>query len=1433
MAGPIYSEHPAGTVAQDWVTVALPYEYAKRRSLDSGAVEFVDDSGGTVRPAVRRKTRGRQSIFFDILGAWSSGSMAGEIRAAAAHGISAFSAHADVSGRMDVAPTVTWNPQGTGAAETLTQLQSRDLVLNTAAERKWVYRFGDAADTVVVVVERTTRNDDPVETWHWTPHRRKLTDNGRREAFTIDVGAGTVVIDEATKSYSEVSVSGSTCTFDDGVDWGVIVPISFHSYYGDGSDPREAAAGHRPAAMFDGWGDSAEARIFAMGVRPATNATEEAVRDSVAAWNAASNGIYDRRPYTPLKGGGSAGSQRFGLVLSGSMWDASESLAVRDASRMFVEDSCLRPWHWVAADGHYYTASDQVEVIIYERRPFAPSSPTGPGSFYEEIGSAWPPKNAPNSGRDCSDEEHPDDIDCHHWDALFDDSWLISQTHRQLLEREMNAARLFNGYIGTSRAWGRTCSNLATSWWVFGDTDPLGLKIRWALDTKFEFFKNQWHGRLIPSGRPILPVVLKVDSRLAGGRYMGYTIYEDSTCANAFAMMGHVLPEKAVDLWTYGLNICKSQFALSMPTGTGYPQAVRWWTYTVGLYDKDLRFSDPELGNPPPADFYNYPSATYTDRSNDNPPTDGWTYWVGSVAYLISYLEEGLEELGQTVTPAYVSERAEVLGWVDAFFGDSSRGAALVSEFFRMTACPTSYAESPLVLGDDPGGPIVEYDSVPPVGLPGGGGPGGPIVTIDPGDPVGLPDGSTSSWRRTGGVGRQKRNTIDWRSKNTTGLPGRSMADVPGILIIGDSQVNGGPSGPSTRMDSSRDTAVENLADHSLMRVIPSDDNSGAPNASTLGWYPWWNGLASADLETVSAGTSTTVTVSPSPGWTTNEHAGRRVTIVTDNTTAGWLNHEVVVSNTADTITVASWSGGTPSSTQRLFVGDGRWSDYHPAQGYLHSTELATYSQRSGSAWGAGGVGIGPDAGIMREFWDRVFRSDPWFQLAKFTTALPTVGNWGTGGDARDALEAELTRMSTAWSAQGGGNTLDWELAVIDLSQADVQDWEDTPTNALLYQDALINVINDVRTLLSKPELKVVLVNHDEGVNQQKSYYGTQFCTRIHNTLASVDANVTVANLEGARLSPETGSVYAPDENFPGYAAHEYYDRYAIEVRKAYERLITPSSGAFDSAVSTVMMIGDEIIAGAVDEPFAQADDSDTYTATARDSSQSIHNAQNGLREAYNLGANSNTSGTVDLFGGPDFSMIADLEKVWPDGVFVVKRGSRLSGLAASPTVYSGTGQQGGRWDRAYIGGEHYGPLGTLFDQARASMFVNDNEQADLRAIVVSLGTQDQQVTGGGALFEAALPGFVADLRTDFATRAGDDVLPIIWVIPQLDHALSDDDESREIRAALRAYDKTDARFVTIDIDDLERDADNQNLTARSQVTLGQRIATAVYKMSV
>jgi hypothetical protein len=262
------------------------------------------------------------------------------------------------------------------------------------------------------------------------------------------------------------------------------------------------------------------------------------------------------------------------------------------------------------------------------------------------------------------------------------------------------------------------------------------------------------------------------------------------------------------------------------------------------------------------------------------------------------------------------------------------------------------------------------------------------------------------------------------------------------------------------------------------------------------------------------------------------------------------------------------------------------------------------------------------------------------------------------------------------------------------------------------------------------------------------------------------------------------------------------------------------------SVIPVYIMLGDDLIVGNhCDETFTTALESPTLTNTVRNSGQKIYNRTTTSVVAYNAHDNSNTSGTAPAApqpAGPEFSLTLRLfARHSSTGFVIIKRGSNSSTLIASDTAYSaGTG---GRWSKTYASTEHYDELGTDITNAFDDINTTLGKQAEVMGFFVSLGTHDQTVDGGGALFTTELPIFVQNLRTDYGTHTTGKATPVIWRRPSLTASGAISAEATSIRTALTKRAQADKQFRVLDADDIELASDNLSEIPTGTITVGDR----------
>lgn len=657
------------------------------------------------------------------------------------------------------------------------------------------------------------------------------------------------------------------------------------------------------------------------------------------------------------------------------------------------------------------------------------------------------------------------------------------------------------------------------------------------------------------------------------------------------------------------------------------------------------------------------------------------------------------------------------------------------------------------------------------------------------------------------------------------------MATVPGILYIGDYQAQGGNPGLNATADGLMASPLDYSRDRKWLRFTP-DEADGTP-ATTF--YPWYEGSAGATNYTVGSSSTTTITASGSPGWTTNQWAGRRVTVLNTSPIpgVGIAQRLVVTSNTANQVTFGATTAPTVGAV--FFLGQGRFISYHPVAGRLSASEIIAgqASFRSGSAWQASGLGMSCDLTLIRALTDDVYDASPYFHFVKWADPATVNTGWADSPNdsARAAFLPEFARVATA--ATERSNTIAWDVGILDSSMADLEAAISNPLLLLTYETRLREQIAWLKSaaVCNNSSLKVLLVNHSQDMWMVTGVGGVAWMRAAHIAVARDTANVAIVDMSGQSLGV-AGDALATEAKYYSLGGYGWMGE---EMARQINRLAAGSSQPFDGSLPTYLQFGDSIFVGPITSTWTGALNSEELEGPnagnfQRPANQLIWNESAGAVQVYEPHTNSNTAGSVGATAGPDLSIMAELSRIHPGGFCLFKRASNGSALASEASAYSSG--DGGRWISG--AGEHYADA--LEDWSAFVQYVNLvlGKQVDTRGAIVSLGHNDQTVAGGGEAFAAALPGFCADLRADFSTRSSGDNFPIIWRRPQDDAAFVTAARMAEVRAALDTQTDVDAKFRWVDVDDLERDRDDDlHETPESAVVGGRRYVTELNALSI
>ncbi len=661
------------------------------------------------------------------------------------------------------------------------------------------------------------------------------------------------------------------------------------------------------------------------------------------------------------------------------------------------------------------------------------------------------------------------------------------------------------------------------------------------------------------------------------------------------------------------------------------------------------------------------------------------------------------------------------------------------------------------------------------------------------------------------------------------------MATVPGVLLIGGFHIQGGNPGMNAVANGILESNLRFFQDRDLMRIVPDNPANGGPTADSLSCWPWYDGGADTTFYTVASSSTTTITVSGTP-WTTNQWAGRLVSIRNTSPLAGvgFAQRFAVTSNTNNTLTFAATTAPTVGAT--FILGLGRFTDYHPVGGWLDAdTESGSASTRGGSSWQTAGNGVGPDATMVRKLLTEVYPTAPYFHLAKWgdTTAVATGWADTPNDSARANFLLEMTRIAAAATARG--NTIAWGDCLIDLSENDVVAAISAPSQILLYEARLRQMIAWLRSsaVLNNANARIVLVNHRVDQRAVSAPAATPFVRAAHLSIARDTAGVGILEMEGRRVA-NSGDAANADKVY--YAQQEYF-YYGEQAVRVMQQLSLGAASTVEGGFPVYLILGDSIMIGEATANWTSNSNSPsisgpTVGSLLRPSNQLIWNRGTGALEVYLPHTNSNTSGSsgASSFAGPDLSILAELGLRHPDGFAVVKRASYAAALATQVSAYSNG--DGGRWIKA--ASQHYSEL--LADYRKAAQYINEilGRQVDVRGAFVSLGHNDSTVEGGGATFAANVRAFCDDLWRDFGTRTSGRKFPVAWRRPQPDAAGAILAEVTTVRTSLAEQAVRETQFRVIDVDGLERDRDDRlHETPETAVITGRRMTRDLQAVAI
>lgn len=653
------------------------------------------------------------------------------------------------------------------------------------------------------------------------------------------------------------------------------------------------------------------------------------------------------------------------------------------------------------------------------------------------------------------------------------------------------------------------------------------------------------------------------------------------------------------------------------------------------------------------------------------------------------------------------------------------------------------------------------------------------------------------------------------------------MATTPGVLYIAGYQGNGQQNFPITTEYPNQSHRF--LADLATEAFVPG----GLAEPPIPDFHPFYDSTASDTHYTSTAAANgagtATITVTPSPGWTVDQFTGRICTTLAPFVgIPGFplvrLESKAVLSNTANQITVAgNWS--TLPTAHKFRVGTGRFLVYNAQPATVGASVFPDITtQGLGGCPAALGIGLGPDAHAVKAFYEKVWPSTPWFHFWKYVSPVGIYSGWRSAGSARTPFLAELARVIAAAAARG--NTIDWKLIVLDVSQEDIRTWT---ASAPTYLADLTEFLVWLKAQLGAPGAKVQIVNHHPLMLAGTKPGGAYLISTFHNTYARNTPFTTLLDMSTAKFGRKVqiGVDPAPDDqDYRVQDLLEQGDRMAdTYLRQVAGTVTTPLRG-----MPVYIMGGDSKCVGGLSTAFisslASQDLLGASPTTVRPANQLVYNRATLALERYDPLNNANRSGSV-LVGtaGPEITLTSELAKLHPDGFVLVKRGMNSAALSSQLSAFV-EGSGGGRWERA--AGENLQALAA--DMANVErLLLAIGMVPDYRGSFWILGTNDSVAVGGGATFAARLPQFVADVKALFQTRTSGKDAPMVWALPQLGCTGRRPEEVVAIRNALTTQAGQNSQLKIVNCDDLERDrADNLHETPTSQMETGRRLGLAL-----
>lgn len=413
--------------------------------------------------------------------------------------------------------------------------------------------------------------------------------------------------------------------------------------------------------------------------------------------------------------------------------------------------------------------------------------------------------------------------------------------------------------------------------------------------------------------------------------------------------------------------------------------------------------------------------------------------------------------------------------------------------------------------------------------------------------------------------------------------------------------------------------------------------------------------------------------------------------------------------------------------------------------------------------------------------------------------------------------------------AAAGADTLQAKWILLDGSDQDIRNWA---TKGATFEADLRALITWCRSTFNGADAKVLLVQPPLEYYQASQPGAALLVRQIQAMISRDTANVGLVEQNGAQFPGGAGGVAHVDPaGDKTCMSTEDYLLQGARVFGAWRTMLAPPSTApLGRSLAMMVTFGDSIEAGPIQAVAMALSASASLLGAGPGTVRSGQYVWNGAAQAlqlFDVLSNANTLGTVNTFVGPVATYTSELAKYYPNGILVVHMGVNGASLCDPLAVSNGYG----RFRKA--DGTHYT---TLLQNTRAAIraaltqaYVNgaawDGRTVDLLGFGINLGTNDAGTAGNGATFLAEARQLVADLRSDFGTRAAGRATPVVWARPHKDHINGTAAERTAVRESLRLLALEDPQVVVADMDDLELDrTDHLHDCVEASLARGRRM---------